>query len=195
MSAGDGTYGKTCPQHNHIVFLVHGQVLVPAPARLLLLLHHSSRCRCRRTEPKMAAISRLPIPPPRQRVPLPLRALPRPTEITFFPPLIFWKGFRRLRPSTSTAPGTTTIFTSPEKYGAGRGGAGPLQVLRLQRIHAREPRAPRPVPPSALPSRSLGRNCKALWYVFAAASISLGELPPPELLPRPGEIQASTLTR
>lgn len=85
MSAGVGTYGKTCPQHNHIVFLIHDQALVPAPARLLLLLHHSSRCLCRCTEPKMAAISRLPIPPPRQRVPLPLRALPRPTEITVSP--------------------------------------------------------------------------------------------------------------
>lgn len=151
MSACGGTYGKTCSQHNHIVFLVHGQALVPALTQLLLLLHLSSHCRC-----CCAALNqrwRLLI------VSLSLRSVKESlyflgpchsTEATV-PRLVFWKGFRRLSPSTSTTLGAGRIFVSPEKYGAGlvRG-----RCFVQRRIHAREPRAPRPVLPRPAHSRT-----------------------------------------
>lgn len=152
MSAGVGTYGKTCPQHNHIVFLIHDQALVPAPARLLLLLHHSSRCLCRRTEPKMAAISRFPIPPPRQRVPLPLRALPRPTEITVSP-ACFLEGVPAPETQHQHDSGYNDDLHEPKEIrgGAGRGGpaAGAAPVKDPCAGVARAP--PRPAQRAPVP--------------------------------------------
>lgn len=76
------TYGQAGPQHDHIVFLVHGQASVQAPVGSSSSFTTAAAAAL---DQRWRRVGRRLTRPPRQRVPAPPRALPRPTRAAACP--------------------------------------------------------------------------------------------------------------
>lgn len=127
----------------------------PAPARLLLLLLHHCRCCYRRTEPKMASLSGLPTPPPRQRVPHPS---PPPLNQSHRFPRLFFRGLPASMSQHQNYCGGNVALRESREI---RGGAAQRLVLRP----VKDPCAGAELALLRLaPHPSLtGRSCTAPW--------------------------------